>query len=38
MTGYQEYLEDEWAEQLKEKYTVKIDNMVLGEVKKKLGI
>jgi peptidyl-prolyl cis-trans isomerase SurA len=38
MTGYQDYLERTWAEQLKEKYTVKIDNMVLGEVKKKLGI
>jgi peptidyl-prolyl cis-trans isomerase SurA len=38
MTGYQEYLESTWVEQLKEKYTVKIDNMVLGEVKKKLGI
>lgn len=38
MTGYQDYLERSWTEQLKEKYTVKIDNMVLGEVKKKLGI
>lgn len=34
MTGYQEYLEDEWIKQLKEKYTVKIDSLVLEEVKK----
>ncbi|HUX57398.1 MAG TPA: peptidylprolyl isomerase [Bacteroidales bacterium] len=37
MTGYQEYLESEWIEQLKEKYSVKIDSMVLEEVKKKLN-
>ena len=36
MTGYQEYLENEWIRQLKEKYNVKIDNLVLDEVKKKL--
>ena len=36
MTGYQEYLENEWIRQLKEKYNVKIDNMVLDEVKKKI--
>ncbi len=35
MTGYQEYLENEWVRQLKEKYNVKIDNLVLEEVKKK---
>ena len=29
MTGYQEFLENEWIRQLKEKYTVKIDNLVL---------
>ncbi len=34
MTGYQEYLDSEWIGQLKEKYSVKIDNAVLGEVKK----
>ncbi|MCJ7447854.1 MAG: peptidylprolyl isomerase [Bacteroidales bacterium] len=34
MTGYQEYLENEWIRQLKEKYTVKIDSLVLDEVKK----
>jgi peptidyl-prolyl cis-trans isomerase SurA len=34
MTGYQEYLENEWIGQLKEKYTVKIDSLVLDEVKK----
>ncbi|MDO9580563.1 MAG: peptidylprolyl isomerase, partial [Bacteroidales bacterium] len=37
MTGYQEYLESEWIEQLKEKYSVKIDSMILEEVKKKLN-
>ena len=37
MTGYQEYLESEWIGQLKEKYSVKIDNLVLDEVKKKLN-
>lgn len=36
MTKYQEFLENEWVEQLKEKYSVKIDNIVLEEVKKKL--
>jgi peptidyl-prolyl cis-trans isomerase SurA len=34
MTGYQEYLDSEWIGQLKEKYSVKIDKAVLGEVKK----
>jgi len=36
ITGYQEYLESEWIRQLKEKYSVKIDSLVLDEVKKKL--
>jgi peptidyl-prolyl cis-trans isomerase SurA len=37
ITLYQEYLESEWAAQLKEKFSVKIDNLVLEEVKKKLN-
>lgn len=37
MTRWQDYLENSWVEQLKQKYSVKIDNVVLGEVKKKLG-
>ena len=37
MTGYQEYLENEWIRQLKEQYPVKIDNAVLNEVKKSLN-
>jgi len=36
MTGYQEFLENEWTGQLNKKYSVKIDNLVLEEVKKKL--
>jgi peptidyl-prolyl cis-trans isomerase SurA len=36
MTGYQELLESEWIRQLNKKYSVKIDNLVLDEVKKKL--
>jgi peptidyl-prolyl cis-trans isomerase SurA len=36
MTGYQEFLESEWIRQLNKKYSVKIDNPVLYEVKKKL--
>jgi peptidyl-prolyl cis-trans isomerase SurA len=36
MTGYQESLESEWIEQLNKKYNVKIDNLVLDEVKKSL--
>jgi peptidyl-prolyl cis-trans isomerase SurA len=36
MTGYQEFLESEWIRQLNKKYSVKIDNMVLDEVKKNL--
>jgi len=37
MTGYQDYLEKEWVEQLKGKYNVKTDESVLAEVKKSLG-
>lgn len=37
MTGYQEYLESEWIRQLKQKYSVKVDSLVLEEVKKKLN-
>jgi hypothetical protein len=37
MTGYQEFLESEWIRQLKEKYNVKVDSVVLEEVKKKLN-
>jgi peptidyl-prolyl cis-trans isomerase SurA len=36
LTGYQEFLENQWTGQLKEKYTVKIDNPILEEVRKKL--
>ena len=36
MTAYQEFLESEWIRQLNKKYNVKIDNLVLDEVKKKL--
>jgi peptidyl-prolyl cis-trans isomerase SurA len=38
VNGYQESLERDWIKQLNKKYTVKIDNMVLEEVKKKLRI
>jgi peptidyl-prolyl cis-trans isomerase SurA len=37
ISGYQEWLTEEWIKQLKKKYTVKIDNMVFNEVKKRLG-
>ncbi len=37
MTNYQDYLESEWVRQLKENYTVLIDNSVLDEVRKKLS-
>ncbi len=37
MTGYQEFLESDWIRQLKEKYNVKVDSVVLEEVKKKLN-
>ncbi len=33
MTGYQEFLENEWIRQLKKKYTVTIDNLVFNEIK-----
>jgi|WetSurMetagenome_2_1015567.scaffolds.fasta_scaffold07928_2 peptidyl-prolyl cis-trans isomerase SurA len=33
MIGYQEFLENEWTGQLNKKYSVKIDNLVLEEVK-----
>jgi len=36
MIKYQEFLENEWVGQLKEKYSVKIDNIVLEEVKQKI--
>jgi peptidyl-prolyl cis-trans isomerase SurA len=36
MTGYQEYLENEWIRQLKEKYTVKINDLVIDEIKNNL--
>jgi len=36
MADYQEFLETEWTGQLKEKYTVKIDNLILEEVKNSL--
>ena len=36
VAGYQESLEKDWIRQLNKKYNVKIDNMVLEEVKKKL--
>lgn len=37
MTGWQDSLENSWKEQIKKKYSVKVDNTVLAEVKKKLG-
>jgi peptidyl-prolyl cis-trans isomerase SurA len=37
ISGYQEWLTEEWIKQLKKKYDVKIDNMVFNEVKKRLG-
>jgi peptidyl-prolyl cis-trans isomerase SurA len=37
INDYQEYLESEWIRQLKEKYSVKIDSLVLNEVNKKLN-
>jgi peptidyl-prolyl cis-trans isomerase SurA len=36
ITVYQQYLEDNWIKQLKEKYTVKIDNSVMEEIRKNL--
>jgi len=37
INGYQEYLENEWIKQLKERYAVKIDGQVLAEIKKSSG-
>lgn len=37
MAAWQDELENTWREQLKKKYSVKLDNMVLAEVKKKLA-
>jgi peptidyl-prolyl cis-trans isomerase SurA len=37
VAGYEDFLEKEWIEQLNKKYNVKIDNAILGEIKKKLG-
>jgi peptidyl-prolyl cis-trans isomerase SurA len=37
MAGFQEYLENEWIIQLKAKYNVKIDDLVLNEVRKWLN-
>lgn len=37
ISGYQEWLTGEWIKQLKDKYTVKIDDQVFNEVKKRLG-
>jgi peptidyl-prolyl cis-trans isomerase SurA len=34
--GYEDFLEKEWIEQLNKNYNVKIDNAILGEIKKKL--
>ena len=37
MSDYQDWLNAEWVRQLSKKYTVKIDNRVLEEVRKKLN-
>jgi peptidyl-prolyl cis-trans isomerase SurA len=37
ISGYQEYLENNWVRQLKEKYTVKVENVVMEEIRKKLN-
>ena len=37
LTGYQDWLTSEWLKQLTEKYTVKIDNRVFGEVKERIN-
>lgn len=37
ISGYQDYLENSWIKQLKEKYTVKIDNFAFEEIRKKLN-
>jgi len=36
VAGYQEYLENEWIRQLKEKYPVRIDTAILDEVRRSL--
>lgn len=36
ISGYQEYLENEWIKQLKEKYIVKVDYQLYDQVKKML--
>ncbi len=37
MDDWQEFLEKSWEEKLKKDYSVTVDNLVLAEVKKKLG-
>jgi len=37
ISGYQDWLTEEWIRQLKEKYPVKIDNLVFEEVKKRIS-
>lgn len=37
ISGYQDWLTEEWIKQLKKKYTVKIDKEVFDEVKNRLG-
>jgi len=37
ISGYQDWLTEEWIRQLKEKYPVKIDNLVFEEVKKQIS-
>jgi len=37
ISGYQDWLTGEWIRQLKESYTVKVDNLVFEEVKKIIG-
>jgi peptidyl-prolyl cis-trans isomerase SurA len=36
ITGYQQELEDNWIKQLKNKFTVKIDTVVLNEIRKSM--
>jgi peptidyl-prolyl cis-trans isomerase SurA len=38
ISGYQDWLTEEWIRQLKGKYTVKVDNQVFEDVKKRIGI
>lgn len=37
ITGYQDWLEKNWIKQLKDKFSVKINNVVMEEIRKKLG-